>query len=114
MIGQIHILRTNLQERQRVYFCGWLWSPDIYAYPDNKLRLFLSDSAPTGLPAEKKMDDLYAAILHACDWDDNDFVEGYGLVMGAILAAKTPLSMSALQSLHRTTPALHVAEVVPR
>jgi len=82
-------------------------------YPDNKLRSFLSDSTPTGLPAEKKMDDLYAAILHACDWDDNDFVEGYGLVMGTILAAKTPLSMSALQSLHRTTPALHVAEVVP-
>jgi hypothetical protein len=83
-------------------------------YPDNKLRLFLSNSAPTGLPAEKKMDDLYAAILHACDWDDNDFVEGYGLVMGAILAAKTPLSMSALQSLHRTMPVLRVAEVVPR
>jgi hypothetical protein len=83
-------------------------------YPDNKLRLFLSNSAPTGLPAEKKMDDLYATILHACDWDDDDFVEGYGLVMGAILAAKTPLSMSALQSLHRTTPALHVVEVVPR
>jgi len=82
-------------------------------YPDNKLRLFLSKSVPTGLPAEKKMDDLYAAILHACDWDDNDFVEGYGLVMGAILAAKTPLSMSALQSLHRTTPALHVSEVIP-
>jgi hypothetical protein len=82
-------------------------------YPDNKLRLFLSDSAPTGLPAEKKMDDLYAAILHACDWDDNDFVEGYSLVMGAILAAKTPLSMSALQSLLCTMPALCVAEVVP-
>jgi hypothetical protein len=82
-------------------------------YPDNKLRLFLSNSVPTGLPAEKKMDDLYAAILHACDWDDDDFVEGYGLVMGAILAAKTPLSMSALQSLHHTMPALCVAEVIP-
>ena len=83
-------------------------------YPDNKLRLLLSESVPTGLSAEKKMDDLYSAILRACDWDDDDFVEGYTLVMGAILAAKTPLSTSALQSLHRTTPTLRISEVVPR
>jgi hypothetical protein len=83
-------------------------------YPDNKLHLFLSDSTLTGLPAEKKMDDLYAAVLQACDWDDDDFIEGYGLVMGAILAAKTPLSMSALQSLHCPTPTLCITEVVPQ
>jgi hypothetical protein len=48
------------------------------------------------------MDELYAEILSGCDWDDEDFVNGYHLVVGAIMAAMTPLSITALQSLHRT------------
>jgi hypothetical protein len=40
-------------------------------------------------------------ILLACDWDDQTFVKGYTSLTGAIIAAKTTLTMSALKSLHR-------------
>jgi hypothetical protein len=46
------------------------------------------------------MDKLYMTILKTCNWRDNAFVQGYRLVMGTIMAAKSPLSMAALQSLH--------------
>jgi hypothetical protein len=46
------------------------------------------------------MDELYMTILKTCNWRDNAFVQGYGLVVGTIMAAKSPLSMAALQSLH--------------
>lgn len=59
------------------------------------------------------MDAVYSAILRACDWSDADFRNDYGLVMGAILAAKTPLSISALQSLHRGNPTPCINEVIP-
>lgn len=48
------------------------------------------------------MDQIYSTILLTCDWDDKDFVEGYHLVMGAILTAKAPLLFVALQSLCHT------------
>jgi hypothetical protein len=50
------------------------------------------------------MDKLYADILNSCDWSDDEFAEMYGLLMGSIMAAKTPLTASVIQSLHRTTP----------
>jgi hypothetical protein len=46
------------------------------------------------------MDKLYVTILKTCNWRDNAFVQGYRLVIGTIIAAKSPLSMAALQSLH--------------
>jgi hypothetical protein len=68
--------------------------------PGGKLVSFISKGYLSGLPAEEKMDELYSAILAACDWSDKDFAEGYHVFIGAIMAAKTPLSMSALRSLH--------------
>ncbi|KAG9096529.1 hypothetical protein FS749_008284 [Ceratobasidium sp. UAMH 11750] len=47
------------------------------------------------------MDELYKAVLGSYCWDDPVFANGFNLVMGTILAAKTPLSSSALHSLHR-------------
>jgi hypothetical protein len=55
---------------------------------------------------------LYAEVLSTCDWSDQDFVHDYKLVIGTIIAAKTPLSPSALQSLHREYPTLEVDEVL--
>lgn len=85
-------------------------------HPDKKLKLMLERSAKpsSGVGSEKLLDNLYASILATCDWDDEDFVEGYHMFMGAIIAAKTPLSTSALQSLHRTSEAIEATEVVGR
>jgi hypothetical protein len=68
--------------------------------PNEELKLLVSQRSPQGLPAEEKMDKLYMAILKTCNWRDNAFVQGYRLIMGTIMAAKSPLSMAALQSLH--------------
>jgi len=69
--------------------------------PDRELRALLSKQIMAPTSAEAKMDEMYSTILKGCDWDDEAFVAGYNLIIGAIIAAKTPLSMSALQSLHR-------------
>jgi hypothetical protein len=58
------------------------------------------------------MDKLYLDILGKCNWNDNDFVEGYHLIMGSIMAAQTPLSMSALQSLHRHSLTFSVRHIL--
>src|SRR5580704_15792148 len=59
------------------------------------------------------MDKLYAEILNNSDWDDKSYVEMYHLVVGSIVALKTPLSASAIQTLHREkNPAVNVCEVL--
>ncbi|KAF8336655.1 uncharacterized protein EI90DRAFT_3119897 [Cantharellus anzutake] len=45
--------------------------------------------------AEEVMDRLYASILEKCNWKDDDFVHDYPIVMGAILIAQKPLSVTA-------------------
>ena len=77
-------------------------------YPDRKLSILLYERGLSGMQAEAKMDVLYAVILSTCNWSDEDFLEGYHLLIGAILAVKSPLSPSALQSLHRNNPALDI------
>jgi hypothetical protein len=83
-----------------------------YHDPDKQLRRMLSNGSLSNIASEDKMDELYTTILMSCNWRDEDFVRDYQLVMGAIIAAKTPLSASALQSLHRTTPKLQVGKVL--
>ena len=69
--------------------------------PKDKLRALISKSSQQGSPPEKKMDQLYGAILaESGDWKDADFVKDYGLVMGTIMALKRPLSLAALRALH--------------
>ncbi|KDQ11389.1 hypothetical protein BOTBODRAFT_459700 [Botryobasidium botryosum FD-172 SS1] len=58
----------------------------------------------TGLSPEAKMDEIYTKILQAYGWNNLGFKRDYDLVMGAILAAKSPLSVSALQTLHPGIP----------
>lgn len=81
-------------------------------HPDKKLATMLSKHNMPGLPAEAKMDELYSIILGACDWTDDDFVKGYHLFMGTIIAAKAPISISVLQSLHRNRSELQAREVL--
>ncbi|KZP14536.1 TPR-like protein [Athelia psychrophila] len=89
----------------------FIWIVTIFAYlrsthkPRAKLRALLSNSDVSGaLSPRKKMDALYAAILEACgDWDDPDFRADYVMFIGAIMAAKRPLSLGALHALHGGT-----------
>lgn len=37
---------------------------------------------------------LYTEVLSTCDWSDREFVHDYNLIVGTIVAAKTPLSSS--------------------
>src|ERR1700751_3600112 len=69
-------------------------------YPTEKLKSLLSNTSGAGLPAKAKMDKLYADILLTCDWSDQKFLEMYDLVVGSIVAAKSPLTVSGIQSLH--------------
>ena len=58
------------------------------------------------------MDALCAEILSTCNWDNDDFVQDYHLLMGTIMAAKSPLSSSSLRSLHRNNPTLEIDGVL--
>ena len=58
------------------------------------------------------MDKLYKTILKTCNWDDDEFVEGYTLLMGAIMVAKSPLSIPALEMLHMTLLTVPAVEVL--
>jgi hypothetical protein len=80
--------------------------------PNEELRRLVLKRSLHGLPAEEKMDKLYITILQTCNWRDEGFVHGYGLLVGAIMAAKSPLSMSALKSLHGDRLKLPVKKVL--
>lgn len=84
----------------------------LHVSPGKQLDFLLSGTGQSGLCAESKMDKLYSTILSCCNWDDSDFIEGYGLVIGTIMAAKQPLSMSALQSFHSTTLVVRVIDIL--
>ncbi|KAG8739112.1 POC1 centriolar protein A [Ceratobasidium sp. 414] len=78
--------------------CGHL---NTCASPSQDLKLLITNPSLTAASPEAKMDELYKAVLDSYGWDDPVFANGFNLVMGTILAAKTPLSSSALHSLHR-------------
>jgi hypothetical protein len=81
-------------------------------HPDKKLFTLLYERNLSGVSMNAKMDALYSEVLCACNWDDEDFVHGYHLVVGAIMAAKTPLSSRALKSFHRINVGLDVDGVL--
>ncbi|KAF7979502.1 hypothetical protein HWV62_42058 [Athelia sp. TMB] len=83
--------------------------------PRYKLQALLSKSSQQGSPPEKKMDQLYAAILAECgDWDDADFVKDYDLIMGTIMALKRPISLAALRALHDGSQDLEAEQLLQR
>ncbi|KDQ08126.1 hypothetical protein BOTBODRAFT_38228 [Botryobasidium botryosum FD-172 SS1] len=78
--------------------------------PAAKLSQLLAELR-TGHAAEEKMDEIYFSVLRAYDWDNLDFKPDYDLVMGTILALKTPISVSALQTLH---PGINITNLLSR
>jgi hypothetical protein len=87
----------------------FLWVSIICKYicttvsPETHLKSLVSRRNPRVSRAEVKMDKLYVTILKSCNWDDEEFAEGYKLLMGTIIAAKSPLSTQALQAFHDTS-----------
>ncbi|KDQ08609.1 hypothetical protein BOTBODRAFT_191626 [Botryobasidium botryosum FD-172 SS1] len=74
------------------------------AYDPTAVLEALLAGLQTGLSPEAKVDEIYSKVLQAYRWGDPGFKRDYGLVMGAILAAKSPLSVSALQTIHPRVP----------
>jgi hypothetical protein len=81
-------------------------------HPDRKLSTLLYQRNLFGISTDARMDALYSDVLSTCDWADEDFVHGYHLLMGAIMAAKAPLSSIALASLHRQQAELDIDGVL--
>ncbi|KAG6840805.1 hypothetical protein C0991_004160 [Blastosporella zonata] len=96
-------LRAQLSERAGGLF-QWARTTCDYirqsTYPDKKLVDLMANAVGVWTGPEQQMDDIYKTILEGYLWSDNDFVEGYYAVVGSIVAAKAPLSVAALQSLH--------------
>ena len=98
-------LIRDLKSRSEGLF---IWIATVFSYlssaynPGAKLSALLSATISQPFPdAYKKMDSLYTAILDTCGaWDDPDFCDDYQLVMGAIMAAKRPISLAALRALY--------------
>ncbi len=68
--------------------------------PVNALEDLLDlDASREKVPAEKKLDALYTAILSKCNWEDKSFEHDYPIVMSAIVTAKSPLSITAWATL---------------
>ncbi|KAF7981525.1 hypothetical protein HWV62_33101 [Athelia sp. TMB] len=112
---------TMLEDLKKLAEGPFIWIVTVCSYlravykPRAKLEALLSKSAPEGLPVEKKMDDLYITILAACgEWEDTDFVQDYHLIMGAIMAAKRPLSLAALRELHSSSQKLSPEDILQR
>lgn len=78
---------------------------------DGKLHDVLSQSCTRVTRVQERMDELYMTVLGACDWEDEEFVQGYQLVVGAIVASRQPLSKSSLEHLLGDTAGV-VAEVL--
>ncbi|QRV92036.1 hypothetical protein RhiJN_20054 [Ceratobasidium sp. AG-Ba] len=75
-----------------------------FSDPTSELAELLSSSDPAAITAEEKMDRLYGLIIESFNWRDKVFVGGYHIVMGTAIASKTPMTISAMEELHRRQP----------
>ncbi|KAF8344297.1 uncharacterized protein EI90DRAFT_3284695 [Cantharellus anzutake] len=81
----------------------FIWISTIFRYMKNPRKnpmrtlesLLNTGTNRSKVPTEKMMDDLYTRILKKFDWEDEDFVHDYPIVMGAIFVAQQPLSVMA-------------------
>jgi len=94
------------------------WVSVVFSYlqtvrnPLKQLENFLSNPTLSGADLEMKMDLTYTEILKKCNWKDSDFVDGYQLIIGAVIALKRPLSKDALQQLHGDTLPMQITDLV--
>src|SRR5258705_1335042 len=77
------------------------WVSIVMEYLENKntdpvaaLKDLLGpDASRDNVPAEGNLDALYTAIFSKCNWEDKAFKHDCPIVMGAIVTAKSPLSI---------------------
>ena len=67
--------------------------------PMEELDDLLNNKNLLDVHAAEKMDKLYASILSKCPWRDRHFVRRYRPCLGAVVALKRPLSISAIEML---------------
>ena len=68
--------------------------------PEAALQRILEKNHPEQLSTDIKMNQLYTNIIKEHNWSDLDFRRAYSAVMGMVLTAKEPLSISVLMSLN--------------
>lgn len=84
----------------------FIWVETVSEYlryatdPDEALHDFATHNPDPSTSAERRMDMLYTHCLERFDWTDRSFMNGFHLVLGSILVAKVPLSLTALIKLH--------------
>ncbi len=113
MVGWPPDLQQRLSRHARGLFA---WVSTTMDYVKNEsvnavaaLEDLLEEGAPRhDVPMEENLDALYTAILRKCNWRDRTFKRNFPIVMGAIVTAKSPLSVEAWDTLlspllYRTT-----------
>ena len=91
----------------------FIWISTIFNYLEQKNadpmvtlgKLLETGASQKSITAEKKMDELYTSILERCDWEDDDFIHDYPIVLGAMMALEQPLLTMAWDSF--LSPFLH-------
>ncbi|KAG8685398.1 POC1 centriolar protein A, partial [Ceratobasidium sp. 394] len=84
----------------------FLWVAIVCAYlynradPEDELARLVSKTDPVSSSAKDQMNKLYARILENFDWTDPTFVAEYHRVMGAAIATKIPITISAMKELY--------------
>ncbi len=100
--------RPDLEEKLVTYAGGlFIWVSIVMEYLKNKSTdpvvaledLLDLDASRDDVPAEETLDTLYTAILSKCNWKDRTFKHDYPIVMGAIITAKSSLSITAWATL---------------
>ncbi|KZP14717.1 hypothetical protein FIBSPDRAFT_935616 [Athelia psychrophila] len=107
-MGSLHSAEVLVRDLKNLAGGLFIWIVTVFRYlrnadnPEGKVRALLAKTdTPGRLDPSKIMDALYTVILELCgDWQDPEFCEGYRMLMGAIVAAKRPLSLAALRALH--------------
>jgi hypothetical protein len=72
---------------------------DTSTSPVEELDDLLNNKDLLDVHATEKIDKLYASILSKCPWHDRHFVRRYRPCLGAVIALKRPLSISAIEML---------------
>ena len=97
---------SNLEETLAARARGlFIWASTVMKYLKNEsvnpvaALNDLMDGASQDVPAEEYLDALYTTILKKCNWRDNSFKCNYPIVMGAIMTARSPLSIIEWEAL---------------
>ncbi|KAG8772597.1 POC1 centriolar protein A [Ceratobasidium sp. 428] len=102
--------KRQLKEFTRKAGGLFLWVATVCEYLANyddleiELDDLISTTSPPNSSAEGQMNELYTRILESFNWSDTRFAASYHRVMGAALATRTPLTITALEELYRERP----------